>query len=265
VFGHGGIGPVLSRLLILMVLSSSAATTQTTILPNARTTLSMAFHKAIPDAFGRTHPRYLPPTVSTVVFSVVSVVFYAGINFVSGGNVIAGSINLDGALLIRSSSAGSATRWAQICRLVRETLLRRSPTQRLADRIVGVSVPMVLLLGLATAVAWSHYLPFDRALLTGLAVLVVACPCAVGLAAPMASSGSVVIRPHTAASSRALASSVPRSRRESSRKASAWLRCCPNPLMIRMPSTLDRACCPARSCVGRSTASQARAGSCPTP
>ena len=105
-----------------------------------------------------------------------------------GGDVIAGSINLDGALLIRSSGAGSATRWAQICRSVRQALLRRSPTQRLADRIVGVSVPMVLLLGLATAAVWSHYLPFDQALLTGLAVLVVACPCAVGLAAPMASS-----------------------------------------------------------------------------
>ena len=92
VFGHGSLGSVLSRLLILMVLSSSAATTQTTILPNARTTLSMAFHKAIPDAFGRTHPRYMTPTVSTVVFSAVSIVFYAGINFVSGGNVIADSV-----------------------------------------------------------------------------------------------------------------------------------------------------------------------------
>src|SRR5712675_2034570 len=46
-----------------------------------------------------------------------------------GGDVIAGSINLDGALLIRSSGAGSATRWAQICRSVRQALLRRSPTQ----------------------------------------------------------------------------------------------------------------------------------------
>lgn len=105
-----------------------------------------------------------------------------------GKAVIAGSINLDGPLLIRSSGAGNATRWAQICRSVREALVRRSPSQRLADRIVGVFVPAVLLLGLATAAVWSHYLPFDKALLTGLAVLVVACPCAVGLAAPMASS-----------------------------------------------------------------------------
>ncbi|WP_315832687.1 heavy metal translocating P-type ATPase [Bradyrhizobium prioriisuperbiae] len=103
-------------------------------------------------------------------------------------SVIAGSINLDGPLLIRSSGAGNATRWAQICRSVREALLRRSPSQRLADRIVGVFVPVVLLLGLVTAAVWSRHVPFDKALLTGLAVLVVACPCAVGLAAPMATS-----------------------------------------------------------------------------
>ena len=63
VFGTGSLGTMLSQLLIFMVLSSSAATTQTTILPNARTTLSMAFHKALPDAFGRIHPRYMTPTV----------------------------------------------------------------------------------------------------------------------------------------------------------------------------------------------------------
>jgi Cu2+-exporting ATPase len=105
-----------------------------------------------------------------------------------GSAVIAGSINLEGPLLVRSSGAGNATRWAQICRSVREALLRRSPSQRLADRIVGVFVPLVLFLGAGTAAAWSQYLPFDRALLIGLSVLVVACPCAVGLAAPMASS-----------------------------------------------------------------------------
>jgi amino acid transporter len=92
IFGHSMLGTVLSKLLILMVLSSAAATTQTTILPNARTTLSMAFHKALPDAFGRIHPRYLTPTVSTVVFSAVAVVMYVALNFVSGGYIIADSV-----------------------------------------------------------------------------------------------------------------------------------------------------------------------------
>jgi Cu2+-exporting ATPase len=106
----------------------------------------------------------------------------------AGSAVIAGSINIDGPLLIRSSGAGSATRWAQICRSVRDALSRRGPIQRIADRVVGVSVPLVLILGGLTVAYWSQTMPFDRALLIGLAVLVVACPCAVGLAAPLATS-----------------------------------------------------------------------------
>ena len=105
-----------------------------------------------------------------------------------GSAVIAGSMNQDGPLLIRSSGAGSATRWAQICRSVRAALARRSPIQRIADRLVGLSVPLVLLLGGLAVAYWAQTMPFDRALLVGLAVLVVACPCAVGLAAPLATS-----------------------------------------------------------------------------
>ena len=105
-----------------------------------------------------------------------------------GSPVIAGSINLDGPLLIQSSGAGTATRWAQICRSVRDALVRRSPTQRIADRVVGASVPLVLALGGLTMLYWAQWLPLERALLFGLAVLVVACPCAVGLAAPLATS-----------------------------------------------------------------------------
>jgi len=105
-----------------------------------------------------------------------------------GSPVIAGSINLDGPLLIQSSGAGTTTRWAQICRSVRDALVRRSPTQRIADRVVGASVPVVLALGGLTMLYWAQWLPLERALLFGLAVLVVACPCAVGLAAPLATS-----------------------------------------------------------------------------
>ncbi len=105
-----------------------------------------------------------------------------------GSPVIAGSINLDGPLLIQCSGSGTATRWAQICRSVRDALVRRSPTQRIADRVVGASVPLVLALGGLTMLYWAQWLPLERALLFGLAVLVVACPCAVGLAAPLATS-----------------------------------------------------------------------------
>jgi amino acid transporter len=61
-------------------------------LPNARTTLSMAFHKALPAIFGQIHPRYLTPAFSTIAFSVVSAVMYVLLNFISGGHVLADSV-----------------------------------------------------------------------------------------------------------------------------------------------------------------------------
>ena len=71
-----------------MVLSSAAASTQTTILPTARTTLSMAAYKALPDSFAKIHPKYLTPTVSTIVMGGISIVLYVPMNYISGGNVI---------------------------------------------------------------------------------------------------------------------------------------------------------------------------------
>ncbi len=76
---------MLTRLLILMVLTSAAASTQTTILPTARTTLSMAVYKAIPKSFARIHGRHLTPSVSTVVMGAVSIVLYVGMNYISAG------------------------------------------------------------------------------------------------------------------------------------------------------------------------------------
>jgi Cu2+-exporting ATPase len=105
-----------------------------------------------------------------------------------GACVLAGSINLDGPLLIRSSGSGGESRWAQICRSVRDALRQSSRTQRIADRLVGAFVPIVLALAGITLLYWVQHLPFDQAMLTALSVLVVACPCAVGLAAPMAHS-----------------------------------------------------------------------------
>ena len=73
-----------------MVLSSAAASTQTTILPTARTTLSMATYKAIPAAFGRVHKRFLTPTVSTVVMGAVSIALYVAMNYLSSGSSVIG-------------------------------------------------------------------------------------------------------------------------------------------------------------------------------
>jgi amino acid transporter len=88
IFGTSGFGTVLSRLLILMVLSSAAASTQTTILPTARTTLSMATYHAIPKVFARMHKKYMTPTVSTLAMGGVSLVLYLWFNYESHGNVI---------------------------------------------------------------------------------------------------------------------------------------------------------------------------------
>ena len=85
VFGTSGFGAFLTHLLLLMVLSSAAASTQTTILPTARTTLSMAVYRAIPHSFAKIHHRYLTPTVSTIVMGAVSIVVYVGMNFSSNG------------------------------------------------------------------------------------------------------------------------------------------------------------------------------------
>ena len=96
IFGSSGIGMVLSRLLILMVLSSAAASTQTTILPTARTTLSMAAYGALPESFAKIHPRYLTPTVSTLVMGAISILLYIPLNYLSGGNPIADAVTAIG-------------------------------------------------------------------------------------------------------------------------------------------------------------------------
>jgi amino acid transporter len=73
--GKPVLGSGLDKLLIIAVLTSASASTQTTILPTARTTLSMAYWKSIPEAFGRVHPRYLTPSFSTLLMGAVSIVW----------------------------------------------------------------------------------------------------------------------------------------------------------------------------------------------
>jgi len=73
--GGGVFGFPVDKLLIIAVLTSASASTQTTILPTARTTLSMARWKAIPAAFGRIHPRFLTPSFSTILMGALSIVW----------------------------------------------------------------------------------------------------------------------------------------------------------------------------------------------
>ncbi|MGN6325938.1 APC family permease [Pseudolysinimonas sp.] len=82
-FGDSVIGHILMTLLTISILTSASASTQTTILPTARTTLSMAVYKAVPERFARIHPRFLTPTWSTVGMGIASVGFYALVTFIS--------------------------------------------------------------------------------------------------------------------------------------------------------------------------------------
>ena len=90
VFGTSGVGTFLTKLLLLMVLSSAAASTQTTILPTARTTLVDGHVQGDPVAFGRMHKRFLTPTVSTVVMGGVSIALYVAMNYLSNGSSVIG-------------------------------------------------------------------------------------------------------------------------------------------------------------------------------
>jgi len=76
-------GSPLDKILIIAVLSSAAASTQTTILPTARTTLSMARANAMPKSLGKVHPRFLTPHISTVLMGVASILWYVSLTLVS--------------------------------------------------------------------------------------------------------------------------------------------------------------------------------------
>jgi Cu+-exporting ATPase len=104
-----------------------------------------------------------------------------------GDRVLAGSLNYDGAVVCRAQSLGESTVLAQITRMVEQAQSSRAPTQRLADRASAIFVPIVLLLSALTFVIW--YVStgsLSMALATTVSVLVIACPCAMGLAVPAA-------------------------------------------------------------------------------
>ncbi|MEN0128281.1 MAG: heavy metal translocating P-type ATPase [Brevundimonas sp.] len=104
-----------------------------------------------------------------------------------GDEVTGATINTSGALVVRATRVGEATRLAQIGRLVTAAQTGKAPVQRLADRISAVFVPVVLVLALGTLVAWlaSGAEP-QQAFTAAVAVLIIACPCALGLATPTA-------------------------------------------------------------------------------
>jgi P-type Cu+ transporter len=103
--------------------------------------------------------------------------------------VIGGTINGTGTLVMRAERVGNETLLAQIVRMVSEAQRSRAPVQKLADRVAGYFVPAVVLIAVLTFVVWAAVGPQPRmahALLNAVSVLIIACPCALGLATPMA-------------------------------------------------------------------------------
>jgi len=109
------------------------------------------------------------------------------VNKTAGSEVIGATINKQGRLVIEATHIGSETALAQIVRLVQQAQGSKAPIQRVADRVSGVFVPIVIALASLTFIGWLIAgVGFTTALINAVAVLVIACPCALGLATPTA-------------------------------------------------------------------------------
>ena len=105
----------------------------------------------------------------------------------SGDAVVGATVNAGGRLVVRATRVGADTQLAQMARLVEEAQNGKAAVQRLADRVSGVFVPVVIMLALATLVVWlATGQPAEAAFTAAVAVLIIACPCALGLATPTA-------------------------------------------------------------------------------
>ncbi|HTR95915.1 MAG TPA: copper-translocating P-type ATPase, partial [Trebonia sp.] len=104
-----------------------------------------------------------------------------------GDAVTGGSVNASGRLLVRATRVGADTQLAQLARLVTQAQAGKAPVQRLADRVSAVFVPVVLAIAIATLAGWlAAGQPAASAFTAAVAVLIIACPCAMGLATPTA-------------------------------------------------------------------------------
>jgi Cu+-exporting ATPase len=106
-----------------------------------------------------------------------------------GARVIGATVNASGSFIMRAERVGSETLLAQIVTMVSQAQRSRAPIQRLADKVAGWFVPAVIALSVLTFIAWAFFGPqprFAHAIVNAVAVLIIACPCALGLATPMA-------------------------------------------------------------------------------
>jgi Cu+-exporting ATPase len=108
---------------------------------------------------------------------------------VAGAQLVGATVNGTGSLVMRAERVGSETMLAQIVQMVSHAQRTRAPIQRLADKVAGWFVPAVIAIAVATFVVWVSFGPeprFAHAIVNAVAVLIIACPCALGLATPMA-------------------------------------------------------------------------------
>ncbi|MCI1283482.1 MAG: copper-translocating P-type ATPase [Lacticaseibacillus songhuajiangensis] len=106
----------------------------------------------------------------------------------NGDKVIGATINSNGTLIFRAEKVGGDTMLAQIVELVKKAQTSHAPIQKLTDKVANIFVPVVLMLAIATFLIWYVFLgtPLASALIYAVAVVVIACPCALGLATPTA-------------------------------------------------------------------------------
>lgn len=107
----------------------------------------------------------------------------------AGSTVYAGTLNGSGTLVYRAREVGRATLLARIIRLVEEAQSSRAPIQQVVDRVARIFVPVIVLLALLTLLAWGILSPiggWEQGLIAAVTVLIIACPCALGLATPTA-------------------------------------------------------------------------------
>jgi Cu+-exporting ATPase len=111
------------------------------------------------------------------------------VNKTTGSEVFAGTVNQGGSFMFTATKVGAETVLAQIIRLVEEAQGSKAPIQRFADKVASIFVPVVMVLAAATFVVWGFVVDdadLSRALLNFVSVLIIACPCAMGLATPTA-------------------------------------------------------------------------------
>src|SRR5438046_8248864 len=105
-----------------------------------------------------------------------------------GDRIIGATVNASGSFIMRAERVGSETLLVQIVRMVSQAQRSRAPIQRLADKVARWFVPAVIAIAALTFIAWASFGPeprFAHAIVNAVAVLIIACPCALGLATPM--------------------------------------------------------------------------------